>query len=153
MRKIYRNFILLIFIADTMSCNPKKVATSPEKINTNSLAPIRDKHNASNSIDWAGTYLGTLPCADCEGIETELTLKHDNSYSLKTRYIGNGDKTFEENGTFSWNDEGNTIILTGLANRPSQYFVGENKIIQLDLAGNKITGTLSENYILKKSMK
>nr|WP_250850238.1 copper resistance protein NlpE N-terminal domain-containing protein [Acinetobacter sp. ANC 5378] len=27
------------------------------------------------SLDWAGEYKGVFPCADCEGIETDLELK------------------------------------------------------------------------------
>ena len=26
--------------------------------------------NSMTALDWAGTYKGTVPCADCEGIET-----------------------------------------------------------------------------------
>lgn len=33
-----------------------------------------------------GIYTGTLPCADCEGIETELTLTARNGYTTIGRY-------------------------------------------------------------------
>lgn len=146
------SYLLLILAIAIVSCgqNTQKATTVPEKADTNLVAATTDQHNASNSIDWAGVYLGTLPCADCEGIKTELTLNQDNTYLLKTSYLGKGDQFFEEKGSFSWNEAGNTITLSGAKNRPSQYFVAENKIIQLDMDGNKITGSLSDNYILKK---
>ena len=36
-----------------------------------------DQHNSRNSLDWNGVYKGVLPCADCEGIETVITLLND----------------------------------------------------------------------------
>jgi NlpE N-terminal domain len=45
---------------------------------------------------------------------------------------------------------GSIITLTGIKNKPNEYFVGENKLIQLDIDGNKITGSLADKYILKK---
>ena len=36
-------------------------------------------HNSRNSLDWAGIYEGVLPCADCPGIQTRLTLSRDES--------------------------------------------------------------------------
>lgn len=152
MKNTFRLIIVLTLSVAVISCGhgAKKFPPVPEKADTNMLAPVTDQHNSSNSLDWQGTYRGTIPCADCEGIETELTLNQDNTYWLKTSYLGKSDQAFDEKGTFSWNEAGNTITLSGTKNRPSQYFVAENKVIQLDMAGNKITGNLSENYILKK---
>jgi uncharacterized lipoprotein NlpE involved in copper resistance len=108
-------------------------------------------HTSQNTLDWNGTYKGVVPCADCEGIETTLILNADNTYQMRTRYLGKpGDKSFETTGTFSWNAGGNTIILAGVENAPGQYFVGENQLIQLDMSGARITGNLADKYILTK---
>ena len=102
-------------------------------------------------MDWQGTYKGVTPCADCEGIETEIILKNDLSYTLKTKYLGKGDgKVFQEAGSFVWDKTGGIISLEGLKGSPSQYKVGENKLIQLDMEGNVITGDLAEKYVLTK---
>ena len=47
-----------------------------------------DIHNSRNSLDWAGTYEGVLPCADCPGTKTRLTLNQDGSYRLVTQAQG-----------------------------------------------------------------
>lgn len=107
-------------------------------------------HNAKNSLDYIGTYKGILPCADCEGLETTICINENNTYNLKTHYQGKGEKIFEQKGTFSWNKAGNTIILDDVNNGPNQYFLGENKLIQLDMSGKKITGELASEYILAK---
>jgi uncharacterized lipoprotein NlpE involved in copper resistance len=96
-------------------------------------------------------YKGVVPCADCEGIETTVVLNADQTYLLRTAYLGKPDAAAtEKTGSFTWNTTGNTVILSGIENAPNQYFVGENQLIQLDLAGNKITGDLAAKYILAK---
>ena len=109
-----------------------------------------NSHNARNSLDYSGTYKGTLPCADCEGIETSLTLDSDGSYLLRTRYLGTKVKPFEQRGRFTWNTEGNTISFAANKNDTSRYVVGENTLIHLDRHGKRIAGKLAELYILHK---
>lgn len=105
-------------------------------------------HNARNSLDWQGTYRGVLPCADCEGIETVVSLGGDSAYRIQSRYLGRSDGVFSEEGRFSWNEAGNTVTLGGA--EPGQYFVAENRLIRLALDGSRITGALADNYVLDK---
>jgi hypothetical protein len=56
---------------------------------------------------------------------------------------------FTGSGTFKWDNDGGVIILD-TADFPPYYRVGENKLIQLDMQGKIITGSLAENYVLKK---
>ena len=111
--------------------------------------PARPDSSAT-SLDWEGVYRGVVPCADCEGIETTITLAKDGSFRLEARYLGKNYGSFEEQGFFTWNPEGNVIVLEGLANRPVQYLVGENHLLQLDMAGKRITGPLADYYRLAK---
>jgi heat shock protein HslJ len=112
---------------------------------------IIDTHNSKNALDWQGTYKGITPCADCEGIATEVILNNDLTYIIKTKYLGkNNEKVFEEKGTFTWDKTGTTIIFNDFKGKPNQYKVGENKLIQLDMKGKIITGALAEKYVLTK---
>lgn len=104
--------------------------------------------NSQNSLDWAGTYVGLLPCADCEGILTNITLKSDGSYQKTEVYNGKGEKMFIESGTFTWYDAGSKIRL----NTNQMYQVGENQLIHLDQEGNKPTGDLALHYVLNKQL-
>lgn len=109
-----------------------------------------DAHSSRISLDWWGRYFGVLPCADCEGIETVVVLNQDNTFVLRTVYLGKGDGTpFETTGEFAWNDAGSIVTLDGLHNRPRQYIVGEGTLTQLDMAGQRITGRLADRYVLK----
>ena len=81
---------------------------------------------------------------------TNIILSKDLSYEIITVYLGKREKIHREKGTFTWNKEGNTIILNEIKNAPNQYFVGENTLIQLDMEGKRITGELANNYVLVK---
>ena len=105
-------------------------------------------HDARNSLDWAGTYRGTLPCADCPGIETIVTLANDGTYRTRSRYLERSVPVSSEQGRFSWNEGGNTITLDG--RQPARYFVGENRLIRLAQDGSRITGNLAEHYVMTK---
>jgi copper homeostasis protein (lipoprotein) len=123
--------------ADTTDTARQEAATYPS-------------HNARNSLDYAGSYTGTLPCADCPGIETQIDLTYEGQFVKKTRYLGKNDAQANEiSGKYTWNEAGNTITLEGVEGA-NQYFVGENTLSQLDQQGQRITGQLAENYMLRK---
>lgn len=133
--------IFLIFIiTGIISCNlPKKTAINKQ---------IHESGNSMNSVDWQGTYLGVLPCADCEGIKTRIVLNKDLSYTIETSYLGKEPKVFQTKGAFTWDENGGKITLADSENQVLQ--VGENCLIQFDKNGRKITGDLADKYILKK---
>lgn len=105
-------------------------------------------HNARTSLDWAGTYQGMLPCADCEAINTTVTLNTDGSYKLERVYVGKSAQVFTEQGVFNWSDIGSTILLE--AEQPVQFFVAENQLFMLDKQGKRIEGDLAARYRLQK---
>lgn len=118
-----------------------------------SVAPLAVGDNSQNALDWAGTYIGTLPCASCEGIATRIRLDKALRYTLSERYLGKSDQPMLTEGTFVWNADGNSITLQGIAEgaRSTKLQVGENRITQLDLQGAKIEGALAEKYVLSKT--
>jgi len=153
---------LIVFVVFLMSaCNnagDKSTATSTDTAaamklmtDTNAITTAIDStHNAQNSLDWNGTYKGVLPCADCAGIETEITLYKDQTYTIKRKYQGKKGSVFSDRKVpFTWID-GSMIRLDGEIDGPSMYLVGENKITQLDMSGKLIKGSSKEKYVLKK---
>jgi len=148
--------LLFCFFAVALACN-NNTAVKKETLDTSksTVAPADENKiptgdNARTSLDWAGTYKGKLPCADCEGIETELMLHSDNTYMLSTTYLGKKDATgIKSNGKWKWLD-GYNIELEGVKDGPSKYFVTEGRIIQLDKEGKRIEGALADKYVLGK---
>jgi uncharacterized lipoprotein NlpE involved in copper resistance len=149
------NKLSIILFCSLLVFSCKKSVEQP-KMKTDTIAkvesqPISVSDNSQNSLDWAGSYKGITPCADCEGIETELILNSDLTYVIRTKYLGKGDgKPIVESGKFVWDKLGRTIALQDRKGSPSQYLVGENRLIQLDMDGKVITGALAEKYILLK---
>ena len=138
-------FVLSLVV---VSCN-NKIKTNDSEDSTKPI--VVDGHNAQNALDYIGIYYGTMPCADCEGIETTLELVDDKNYKLKTVYLGKKQPAeFNSEGTYAWNESGNSITLSGIKDAPSQFFVAENALIQLDMEGNRIKGDLADLYRLNK---
>lgn len=105
-------------------------------------------HNSRNSLDWSGTYRGVLPCADCEGIETVVTLKTDGTYATTSRYLGRDGAPIASSGNFTWSGDGSSISLSG--EEPARYLVGESRLTRLALDGSRVTGALADHYVLAK---
>jgi len=127
------------------SCSSGNSKKSEEK-------KVETSDNSRNSLDWNGTYTGTVPCADCQGIFTIVTLNKDNTYTLSMKYLGKSGEYFDSHGNFTWNDAGSSITFEGINDNEGfkMYQVGENKLTMLDIQGNIITGSLADKYILKK---
>lgn len=147
-------FYILITITISlivMACSGDK--KTDDQVITNEKISLKDSdHTSKNSLDWAGTYKRILPCADCEGIETTIILSYEMGYKKSLKYIGKDEGVYSSEGKFEWNKAGNQITLLNEKDGPSKYFVGENKIIQLDMHGNIIKGDLSDEYILEKQI-
>ena len=137
--------------ASTPSTPSQPTAAAESKVSSDvTMATAADGHTNANSLDWAGEYKGVVPCADCEGIETSLTLNRDTSYQLSTSYLGKDATAFKQQGHFEWNNTGSIVQLLQQKDGPAWYKVVENQLIQLDMAGQLITGDLAENYKLTK---
>jgi uncharacterized lipoprotein NlpE involved in copper resistance len=114
-----------------------------------SSAPVDAAHNSRNSLNWEGLYTGTIPAASSPGISVRLTLNRDETFTISYQYIDRPEGDYSGEGKFTWNSAGNTITLeTG--DFPPYYLVGENRLTQLDMQGQPITGTLADNYVLTK---
>lgn len=141
----YVFFCLTVLLA--VGCEPKK-ATKSEA----AAAPVEESnsHTSQNALDWHGTYEGVLPCADCEGMQTTLTLRPDHTYRLEVVYLGKESEPFTYEGNFAWTSDGGTAYLNDVTDRPNRFFIGEGFVAQLDLEGKRITGSLGKKYELKK---
>lgn len=94
------------------------------------------------------TYAGTLPCADCQGIVTTLTLWPDTVYRLREVYEGKGGQPFVSMGR--WRVDARTLSLETDSGMPRLYSrVGDDTLRLLDLQGKPIVSAL--NYALVRA--
>lgn len=143
-------FMILLILAACKVKAVENLSTSSETSQKKETV-ITDSHNSQNSLDWNGTYKGVLPCADCEGIETTITLLKTGKFTKTTVYLGKEDNRFSDNGDFIWNDSGSIITLKGNDGAVQMYQVGENVLFHLDSLGNRIEGNFVSMYQLKKN--
>ena len=141
-------FIILASALAFASCKTTKQTAKPKE-----TTHIIVGDNSETSLDWAGVYTGTLPCADCEGILTTLTLNADLTYKLATTYKGKTITPFIETGKFAWDKGGSSIQLQSAdKSSPHRYLVGENHLKRLSSEGLVITGSLADFYVLHKEL-
>lgn len=155
-------FVLGIGAALLLASCSKKEATETSGSTTDSTTAVQPTPSDSiakatpsaagdtseNALDWNGTYEAIIPCADCPGIKTLLTLNNDKTFSITEEYLDRNSKN-DDKGTFSWDSTGSIITLKG--NTASyKYKVGENILIQLDMEGKEIDGPNKDLYIFKK---
>lgn len=153
MKKI---FVTLSVVALMMgACNnankAKEVAEQSMENAEMAVSETMEKIENTLKVDgFEGSYEGTLPCADCEGIRTTLKLNSDDTYELTREYLGKKEVLKDTyKGKFSWTI-GGIITLDGIKDMSALYKVEKDKVLYLDIEGNIITGELAENYILKK---
>ena len=65
--------LAVVCIAFAMTSCKKENKADSDGANTEKSSTSLAK-SSENVLDWDGTYKGVTPCADCEGIETTVTL-------------------------------------------------------------------------------
>lgn len=145
-----KSLVLLMTVALFASCGNSKKEAPVETPTTSEVAEaVAQEHNAANSLDYEGTYKGTLPTASGEGMQVTISIEKDNKFTKEFTYVGKDTPATKTSGSYTWDSTGSIITLVG-EELPNQYFVGENTLTQLDVDGNKITGPLADQYILTK---
>lgn len=108
------------------------------------------KVEESKPADYYGTYEGTLPCADCEGIKTTLKINDDTTYELRSEYLGKKDGTFEESGVYRI-VSGNVIeLITPSSGDKTYYKILDGAVAMSDSTGVTAQRALADQYTLKK---
>jgi uncharacterized lipoprotein NlpE involved in copper resistance len=137
-KTIKRSLALLLCSATLMTIQPTFAETEAD-------------NHAQHNVDWSGVYNGFLPCNDCQGIKSTLALNANNTYILISQFVGKSNREITEKGSFVWNTQDNTLVLTPRKDLPPRYYLmGENDLTVLDDKGNHITGNNAERYILHK---
>lgn len=111
--------VIALIACQLMSCNSKKKEETTTTISTENTDDIIAE---TDSLGKVTVYQGVLPCADCEGIETELKIysgdgtMESHKYELSSTYKGKSAKKFTEQGNFNierglGNDDNGTIYI------------------------------------------
>lgn len=90
---------------------------------------------------------GSLPCADCESLDYQLTLKADKSFDEKSLYRGESLSEVHETGTWIMNND--SVIILKQGETVLKYFSFHGQHLEMmDLEGKPIESAI--NYQLQK---
>jgi uncharacterized lipoprotein NlpE involved in copper resistance len=102
---------------------------------------------------YTGTFGGILPCADCGGIDTELTINPDKTFSLIEFYLTDDSELFLTEGLWELSDKADYIILTPSGpqtNRENIFYTLKGvDLVKLDIHAQPIEDS-KLNYTLRR---
>ncbi|WP_234572526.1 copper resistance protein NlpE N-terminal domain-containing protein [Rhodohalobacter sp. 614A] len=101
-------------------------------------------------INLPAMYTGTIPCADCPGIDYHLIIEKDQFIEI-LRYQERSPSAFE--GTGTWKIDGDTLTLLQPNNENfgKKFLIGPQTLTFLDNNNQPIRGNLSEMYVLERT--
>ncbi len=140
--------------ADKNSVEQQEQGTLPN-IENDSVPPAANNGPEANvpkdETVWAGNYSGSLPCGDCKGIKTDITLNADKTYTLSSQYIGKETKPTVYKGTYTLDDK--NIVALDAEGDHLKFLIMEkdNMLKKLDKFGNEEQGAPQARYFLHKT--
>jgi len=143
----YRSFLFAAILGAMTACKGGGGQQTNTDSTQSSPAANPGEGISSPASKAAGAYQGTLPCADCPGIDYQLSLHEDQRYQelMVYRDRNEGQAIID---TGMWKMENDTIIeLAG--QQPQQFLFEDGKLYHLDREGHRVTGALADNYILR----
>jgi len=105
------------------------------------------KETKESNSSLQGMYLGTIPAADCPGIDIELTLAANSKYTLAYAYRDR-QGVFISSGSFELNGEKLRLLGEDKYNSFENYLVRNDKLILLPPTGEIPSDT---KYTISKS--
>ena len=101
---------------------------------------------------YVGTFDGVLPCASCNGIDTELTLNADGTFSLIEFYLSTESDLYLTEGAWKLSDDSAYAVLTPSSPNDGHinlyYALKGIDLVKLDIHAKPIEST--HNYILRR---
>lgn len=86
-------------------------------------------------VAYTGFYAGTLPCADCPGIRTELWVRPDSTFILGQRYIDRDSMPFAQFG--KWYVVDGVLAVGSGTDKPEFWKPTPKGLVNVDEAGEE----------------
>ena len=123
-----------------VSCSKKEEAKTetPQAVEADSAqAQPEEAAKAEAPKKHVGEFSGKLPCADCPGIETKLTLNDDGSFLLDETYLEKKDGQFNAKGSYEVSADGAFVTLKEEGNdKPRVFLVEEDAAYLVEKVGD-----------------
>jgi copper homeostasis protein (lipoprotein) len=131
--------------AASMEAAPAPVATG---ITPTAESSGSDQGPGFDMKGFAGTFTGTMPCANCPGIDTTLELAADGTYRITEVYQEEDVAPREMDGTWTVEADDRQIRLDPNSKEEQDRLfeiTSEQQITQLDLEGRPIASGLDHS--------
>jgi len=163
LKKHFKQHLTLISISLVLSTNFAMAATDLTAQENYLKARVKSLEQNSNhenhivpidkSLDFHGVFYGFLPCKDCNGIKSTLSLKQKNNYLLVTQPAKESSREIYEKGKYDWNEETHTVVLTPRdESKPRQYQIkDEGTLVLMNSDGTPMPEKQSDSYTLRRS--
>ena len=146
MKHYYLAALIAIAAMGTASCSQNKKQSAQQEIASCQVDP----QDTCEEYCLAGTYRGTLPCADCGGKDVCLTISPDGTYRLQYKYQDKEEEPIEINGVYSVLDDELVETITPSSGEKTYYKLLESNLMLTDSLGTENEGELAKHYILTR---
>ncbi|MFT3885441.1 MAG: copper resistance protein NlpE N-terminal domain-containing protein [Flavobacteriales bacterium] len=93
------------------------------------------KATEKTAAAWTGFFTGTLPCADCPGIRTELWVRPDSTFILGQRYIDRDSMAFAQFG--KWRVVNGRLAVGSGTDKPDLWKQTPKGLVKVDENGQE----------------
>lgn len=102
----------------------------------------------------SGLYRGILPCADCEGLQTEIKFDGNSHYELLQKSIGKESEIVTDYGEYKWLLKDKKIQLKSKSNQNGNliFEVEDNQLVKLTDNATKFPDDTAGQYLLRKEL-
>ncbi len=138
MKKMILPVLLTGLFAVSCSKKEEAKAETPQAVEADSAqAQPEEAAKAEAPKKHVGEFSGKLPCADCPGIETKLTLNEDGSFLLDETYLEKKDGQFNAKGSYEVSADGAFVTLKEEGNdKPRVFLVEEDAVYLVEKVGD-----------------
>jgi uncharacterized membrane protein/uncharacterized lipoprotein NlpE involved in copper resistance len=137
-----RFWVFLVLVTIVSGCTTSELSTEPVDV-----AAVESRLPGS----VIGVWRGVIPCADCPGINYNLSLNEDNTFEETMIYQEREVEPYTRAGT--WQIANGILQLSGNDTTSTQFDMSiGGELHMLDQEGKRINTSLADKYTLRKDM-
>ena len=150
---------LILILLSTVTFNQAMAEPNSEVVEDSKAMSQPHKNHSKHvkklteSQKYHGVFYGLLPCEDCDGIKTTLSLKNRNNYLLVTQFAKASAREYFEKGKYTWDEETKTVTLISRKDSTERkYKIQDETLTQLSSKGSSLkSNQKGTSYVLHKN--
>jgi copper homeostasis protein (lipoprotein) len=141
-----RNLLSALALLGLVGCTPAAVDPGMAEANGDAIYLGPDAAPAHPLGTLPATFSGTLPCADCPGIDVHLNLLEEGVYFLRETYQDRDDGSFDDIGRYLLSSHEDQLSLHGGREAPIRFAISTpDTLTLLDPDGGHIESELNQS--------